>query len=103
METISANSGGTITADTLSFYVHDEVGSVIATVTETLGGANQTVSLSSYDAWGKARATMGSSAYQPLSPGMFYSPTSSALVVIHYAGRSKLPENTRSGKILVAP
>lgn len=57
VETINANSGGTITSDTLSFYVRDEVGSVIATVTESLGGANQSVSLSSYDAWGKTRPT----------------------------------------------
>jgi hypothetical protein len=42
VEIIAANGGGTITADTLSFYVHDEVGSVVATVTENLGGANQT-------------------------------------------------------------
>ena len=75
VETINANSGGTITADTLSFYVRDEVGSVIATVTESLGGANQTVSLSSYDAWGKARPTTGSTAYQDPPPGTFYSPT----------------------------
>ena len=53
--------GGTITADTLSFYVHDEVGSVIATVSENLGGANQRMALTSYDVWGKARATVGSS------------------------------------------
>ncbi|MGB9429399.1 MAG: hypothetical protein WCC11_05905 [Gammaproteobacteria bacterium] len=38
VETIAANSGGAITSDTLSFYVRDEVGSVIATVTESLGG-----------------------------------------------------------------
>ena len=77
VETIQANSGGTITSDTLSFYVRDEVGSVIATVTENLGGANQTVALTSYDAWGKARATTGSTAYQDLLPGTFYSPTPS--------------------------
>ena len=77
VETISANSGGTITADTLSFYVRDEVGSVIATVTESLGGANQTVALTSYDAWGKARPTSGASAYQDPAPGTFYSPTPS--------------------------
>lgn len=41
------------------FYILYEVGSVIATVTENLGGANQTVTLTSYDAWGKARATTG--------------------------------------------
>lgn len=73
VETINANSGGTITSDTLSFYVQDEVGSVIATVTENLGGANQAVALTSdvqgctsatkgrmpgaaYDVWGKARS-----------------------------------------------
>ena len=77
VETISANSGGTITADTLSFYVRDEVGSVIATVTESLGGANQTVALNSYDAWGKARPTSGTTAYQDPAPGTFYSPTPS--------------------------
>lgn len=64
VETIAANSGRMITSDTLSFDVRDEVGSVIATVTESLGGANQTVALSSYDAWGKARATSGGTAYQ---------------------------------------
>ena len=68
-------SPGTITSDTLSFYVHDEVGSVIATVTENLGGANQSVTLTSYDAWGKARPTSGSTAYQDPAPGSFYSPT----------------------------
>ncbi len=62
-------------SDTLSFYVHDEVGSVIATVTENLGGANQSVTLTSYDAWGKARPTTGSNAYQDPAPGSFYSPT----------------------------
>ena len=77
VETIAANSGGTVTSDTLSFYVRDEVGSVIAMVTENLGGANQTVSLSSYDAWGKARPTSGTTAYQDPAPGMFYSPTPS--------------------------
>ena len=75
VETINANSGGTITSDTLSFYVRDEVGSVIATATENLGGANQAVTLSSYDAWGKARPTSGSNAYQDPAPGTFYSPT----------------------------
>jgi len=50
VETIAADSGGTITADTLRFFVHDEVGSVIATVTESLGGANQALALYSYDA-----------------------------------------------------
>ena len=77
VETIAADSGGTITADTLSFYVHDEVGSVMATVTENLGGANQSVTLTSYDAWGKARPTTGISAYQDPAPGTFYSPTPS--------------------------
>ena len=57
--------------------MRDEVGSVIATVTENLGGANQSVSLTSYDAWGKARATTGSAAYEDLAPGSFYSPTPS--------------------------
>ncbi len=75
VETIAANSGGTITSDTLSFYVHDEVGSVMATVTENLGGSNQTMSLTSYDAWGKARPTSGTNAYQYPAPGTFYSPT----------------------------
>lgn len=55
VETINANSGGTITSDTLSFYVRDEVGSVIATVTESLGGANQVAALTSYDAWGNVQ------------------------------------------------
>ena len=77
VETIAANSGGTITADTLSFYVRDEVGSVIATVTENLGGSNQTMSLTSYDAWGKARPTTGSLAYQIPASGTFFSPTPS--------------------------
>ncbi len=40
VETMAANGSGTLTADTLGFFVHDEVGSVIATVTENLGGAN---------------------------------------------------------------
>ncbi|MGH7157339.1 MAG: hypothetical protein ACREGG_04495, partial [Candidatus Saccharimonadales bacterium] len=75
VETINANSGGAITSDTLSFYVRDEVGSVIATVTESLGGANQSVALTSYDAWGKARPTSGTGAYQDPAPGTFYSPT----------------------------
>lgn len=75
VETIVANSGGTVTSDTLSFYVRDEVGSVIATITENLGGVNQAVALTSYDAWGKARPTSGGSAYQDPAPGTCYSPT----------------------------
>lgn len=56
---MAANSGGSITAGTLGFFVHDEVGSIIATVTESLGGSNQAMSLTSYDAWGQARPTRG--------------------------------------------
>ena len=91
VETINANSGGTITSDTLSFYVRDEVGSVIATVTENLGGANQTVALASYDAWGKARPTSGSTAYQDPAPGTFYSPTPSGQEE-GYAGHDNLSD-----------
>ncbi len=69
-----ANSGGTITADTLGFYVHDEVGSVVATVTESLGGANQAVALVSYDAWSKQRPTSGANAYADPAPGTYFSP-----------------------------
>jgi RHS repeat-associated protein len=35
------------------------------------------MSLTNYDAWGKARATSGASAYQDPAPGTFYSPTPS--------------------------
>jgi hypothetical protein len=64
-------------SDTLSFYVHDEVGSVIATVTENLGGSNQTLTLNSYDAWGKARPSTGTMAYQDPVPGTFLNPSHS--------------------------
>jgi RHS repeat-associated protein len=91
VETIAANSGRTVTPDTRSFYVHDEVGSVIAVVTENLGGANQTMSLTSYDAWGKARPTTGSGAYANLPPGTFYSPTPSGQNE-GYAGHDNLSD-----------
>ncbi|MGH8306686.1 MAG: RHS repeat-associated core domain-containing protein [Gammaproteobacteria bacterium] len=75
VKTMVANSGGTITANTWSFYVHDEVGSVIATVTENLGGSGQTMSLASYDAWGKQRPTTGANAYTDPVPGTYFTPT----------------------------
>ncbi|MGH8306688.1 MAG: RHS repeat-associated core domain-containing protein [Gammaproteobacteria bacterium] len=72
--------------------MHDEVGSVIATVTENLGGAHQRVSLVSdvhgctsaaggrmpraaYDAWGKQRPTTGANAYTDPVPGTYFTPT----------------------------
>ncbi|MGH8321147.1 MAG: RHS repeat-associated core domain-containing protein [Gammaproteobacteria bacterium] len=72
--------------------MHDEVGSVIATVTENLGGAHQRVSLVSdvhgctsaaggrmpraaYDAWGKQRPTTGANAYTDPAPGTYFTPT----------------------------
>jgi RHS repeat-associated protein len=55
--------------------VHDEVGSVIATVTENVGGSNQALTLNSYDAWGKARPTTGTAAYQDPDPGIYLNPT----------------------------
>ncbi len=78
VETMAANGSGTLTADTLGFFVHDEVGSVIATVTENLGGANQAMSLTSYGAWGKARPTLtagGETAYASLGPGNYLTGT----------------------------
>ena len=60
-----ANSGGTITTDTLGFFVHDEVGSVAATVRENLGGSNQIMVRTSYDAWGKARPVLATGGATP--------------------------------------
>lgn len=71
VESIQADSSGAVTADTLSFYVHDEVGSVIATATEGLGGVNQTLAVYSYDVWGKARTATGTGAYADPAPGSF--------------------------------
>jgi RHS repeat-associated protein len=75
VETLTADNTGAVTADTLSFYVHDEVSSVIATVTENLGGSNQSLTLNSYDAWGKARPVTGTTAYQDPAAGTFLDPT----------------------------
>ena len=71
VENLAVDSGGNVTADTLSFYVRDEVGSVIAAVTENLGGANQQFAVYSYDVWGKSRPTTGANAFVDPSPGTY--------------------------------
>jgi RHS repeat-associated protein len=75
VETITANNGEQQTGDALSFFVHDQVGSVIAEVTENEDSTNQQMALMSYDAWGKARPTGGSPAWQPLAAGSFMDPS----------------------------
>ena len=72
VETIATTSG-TVTSDSLSFYVHDQVGGVIATVTEGLYGANQQLTVYSHDPWGKARPTSGAGANSSLPSGTFLS------------------------------
>ena len=76
VETLQADNTGTQTADTLSFFVHDEVGSVVAAVTENLGGSNQQLVVYSHDVWGKARPASGSNAYADPLPATYLPGTS---------------------------
>lgn len=68
VETLQANSSGQPTSDTFSFFVRDQVDSVVAEVTENLGGLNQQLALYSHDPWGKARPA---STYVAPAPGTY--------------------------------
>ncbi|HET7175939.1 MAG TPA: RHS repeat-associated core domain-containing protein [Gammaproteobacteria bacterium] len=63
-------TGGTAT-ETVTYLYHDHLGSV--EVTSDPNGQN--VQRYSYDTWGKARATGGATAYQPIPWGSCLSPT----------------------------
>jgi RHS repeat-associated protein len=64
---------------------------VTATVTENLGGSNQTLTLNSYDAWGKARPVTGATPYEDPVPGTYLNPSHSGQ---HegYAGHENLDD-----------
>lgn len=75
VETITANSSQQQTGDTLGFFVHDQVGSVIAEVAENEDSTNQQMAIMSYDPWGKARPSTGSDAWISLPAGTSMDPT----------------------------
>ena len=62
---------GSNPGESVAYLYYAHLGSVEA----TSDGNGQNVTQYSYDAWGKARPTTGTSAYQDPAPGSFYSPT----------------------------
>ena len=92
VETIATTSG-TVNTDLLSFFVQDQVDSVIAEVTEGLGGLNQQFAVYGHDAWGKARPTSGTGANIALLPGVFQ-PDSAVMSGQHegFAGHEDLED-----------
>lgn len=71
VETVQVNSSGQTTSDTLGFFVHDQVGSVIATITEDVGRTGQQMTVYSHDVWGKARPASGAQALQDPPEGTY--------------------------------
>lgn len=56
--------------------MNDQVGSVVAAVTENLGGTNQQLLVYSFNVWGKARPASGSNAYVDPLPAAYLPGTS---------------------------